>query len=501
MTFKCALIFYFRNYFNFSGRSSRSAYWWVFLFGFIATFSLDFTESLILGISLSEYFYEYQDTLLLSSIFSAITLIPGISLSVRRLHDVNKSGWWLLIAFTVIGIIPLFLWFCSKSEILNNNYGSNVEAGEGSNSNTALFSTLIILCISFIYLIYSNSENVALAYTFPNDLEYVDTVDIPEIKNYLDYSSENSIEGIWVCDAEETIYVAIQKDYELGENNFFEYIIEDSYPYKKGMVTAYFEEIKGNLYNVKMIITNYDNYEAEWINLTATYKDGSLRIEDSTNNDVFLYWKRYPNLSDKSAVINDNTEAFGTGFFISHDGYVLTCYHVIEDANEIIVDYKGVDYKAEYVTGSYDNDVALVKIDCEVDNFLKLETKRDIKLGDKLFTLGYPEADILGTNLKYSEGVLASASGSYDRFYQFQHTIPIQPGNSGGPILNEAGLVVGIVESYRPEMESVYYGIKSKVIDLLLPENLITKSSAIKNNKKGNLIQNASESIVFIEVK
>ena len=71
----------------------------------------------------------------------------------------------------------------------------------------------------------------------------------------------------------------------------------------------------------------------EWIYLTATYEDGSLRIEDFTYDDVFLYWKRYPNLSDKNAVINDNTEGFGTGFFISHDGYILTCYHVIEDAN------------------------------------------------------------------------------------------------------------------------------------------------------------------------
>lgn len=63
------------------------------------------------------------------TIWSFVTLIPGIALGARRLHDINKSGWWQLIAFTIIGIIPLIIWWVRPGDPHENDYGDDVEAG------------------------------------------------------------------------------------------------------------------------------------------------------------------------------------------------------------------------------------------------------------------------------------------------------------------------------------------------------------------------------------
>ena len=64
-------------------------------------------------------------TSLFSGIFSLLTFIPSIAVATRRLHDVNRSGWWLLLSFTVIGLIPLFIWAVSKGTEGKNRFGKN----------------------------------------------------------------------------------------------------------------------------------------------------------------------------------------------------------------------------------------------------------------------------------------------------------------------------------------------------------------------------------------
>lgn len=101
------------NYCNFSGRSSRSEYWWYALFAFL------------LGIVISIVFsFSENMSTIVSSIVSLALLLPGLGLSVRRLHDINKSGWWILVGLIpVAGIIILIVWFCKDSDPTDNNYG------------------------------------------------------------------------------------------------------------------------------------------------------------------------------------------------------------------------------------------------------------------------------------------------------------------------------------------------------------------------------------------
>mgnify|MGYP001462770935 FL=1 len=99
----------FNKYFDFETRSSRKEFWYWQLFRILMFLSITFIESL--GLS----------GILFISNF--IFLIPEIAVSIRRLHDINKSGWWILLTITIIGIIPLTYFYCIKGDDGVNDYG------------------------------------------------------------------------------------------------------------------------------------------------------------------------------------------------------------------------------------------------------------------------------------------------------------------------------------------------------------------------------------------
>ena len=99
----------FNKYFDFETRSSRKEFWYWQLFRILMFLSITFIESL--GLS----------GLLFISNF--IFLIPEVAVSIRRLHDINKSGWWILLTLTIIGIIPLTYFYCIKGDDGANDYG------------------------------------------------------------------------------------------------------------------------------------------------------------------------------------------------------------------------------------------------------------------------------------------------------------------------------------------------------------------------------------------
>ena len=107
------------KYADFTGRANRPEFWWYVLAQFL----------LLLAIGL------ISDTL--SNIASLALLVPSISVAVRRLHDTGRSGWWVLIALTIIGIIPLIIWYATEGPKAPNEYGSPSEwSATGSASTT-----------------------------------------------------------------------------------------------------------------------------------------------------------------------------------------------------------------------------------------------------------------------------------------------------------------------------------------------------------------------------
>ena len=112
----------FSKYFDFTSRARRAEYWYFALFLLIFGVILDVFDAIILGVSYSFY----NELGILGGLFSLITFIPGISVSVRRLHDINRSGWWLLLFLVIIiGWIVLLIWFCKDSDKEKNRFGNN----------------------------------------------------------------------------------------------------------------------------------------------------------------------------------------------------------------------------------------------------------------------------------------------------------------------------------------------------------------------------------------
>ena len=123
--FTTAVELFFKNYSNFSGRSSRSAYWWWFLASSLLGILVAIIDMMIMGADP----WMQSNYGPVESIVTLALLVPNIAINVRRLHDVGKSGWWILIVFTIIGIIPWFIWLVREGNDGANKFGEDIEAG------------------------------------------------------------------------------------------------------------------------------------------------------------------------------------------------------------------------------------------------------------------------------------------------------------------------------------------------------------------------------------
>ena len=128
---------YLVKWLNFKTRASRSEFWWGYLFSIIFGLALGFTWGLILGTGAAATgVLEEGSTAwtLLSLPPFLFVMIAGLTLSVRRLHDIDRSGWWALIPLTIIGIFVLIYWFCKRGDEGENRFGADPLGSEPAES-------------------------------------------------------------------------------------------------------------------------------------------------------------------------------------------------------------------------------------------------------------------------------------------------------------------------------------------------------------------------------
>ncbi len=129
MNFTQAVKSYFLKWNDFRSRSSRSEYWWATLFVTLASFPVGLIVGLVIGfLSVTAGFSETAMDIVLAIVMLPVQIfiiIASTCLVIRRLHDVDKSGWWYLIIFTIIGMIPLLIWYCSKGTDGDNRFGKD----------------------------------------------------------------------------------------------------------------------------------------------------------------------------------------------------------------------------------------------------------------------------------------------------------------------------------------------------------------------------------------
>jgi S1-C subfamily serine protease len=148
-----------------------------------------------------------------------------------------------------------------------------------------------------------------------------------------------------------------------------------------------------------------------------------------------------------SAASGETPTSSGTCFFVSSDGIAVTNAHVISGARDIRLLYDGAEHRASIASINLSNDLVVLRSEVKPREYLPLADDSYAMVGDEVFTMGFPATTILGNEPKFTDGSISSLSGLMGDASRMQITVPVQPGNSGGPLVNENGEVVGIIVS------------------------------------------------------
>jgi serine protease Do len=184
---------------------------------------------------------------------------------------------------------------------------------------------------------------------------------------------------------------------------------------------------------------------------------------------------------------NTQFKNMGSGFVISGNGLVITNYHIIQGKEKINVLFPSIKktFSAKIVLKDKNNDIALLALEnFHISDYFTedipfiISNTNDMRLGQEIFTLGYPLGEVLGSSVKLSTGDVSSLYGIEDDPRLLQISNPIQPGNSGGPLLNEKGEIVGVVLS---TLNAQFFYENNSII----PQNI---NFAIKSDYVSNLI-------------
>lgn len=209
----------------------------------------------------------------------------------------------------------------------------------------------------------------------------------------------------------------------------------------------------------------------------------------------------------------------GSGFFLDPQGYIATNYHVIDGTTSMQVSFtrngKIESYPASVVATDPQNDLAIIRINdssyvpvSDIPYGLLSRTK---DTGSEVFALGYPMADIMGEEIKYTDGRISSKSGIQGDVRVYQISVPIQPGNSGGPLFDMEGSIVGITSSGLNrdyfKSENVNYAIKSSYLKTLMetiPQSIalnVSNQDASSNIKLTDRVKQYADFVVLILTK
>lgn len=195
----------------------------------------------------------------------------------------------------------------------------------------------------------------------------------------------------------------------------------------------------------------------------------------------------------------------GSGFFITADGYAITNHHVVEGCQENKVHVSNNTYETKVLAIDKVNDLALLETNSQQSEYFVLYQGQP-KLMQEVFVAGFPITDVTNTTVKVTKGIVSSLAGMDNDFGSFMMDAALQPGNSGGPIFNDDGELIGVAmatisKDYADEAgflpQNVNFGIKSETVKNFLESNQVkpAKPSWFYSPDKEELVDNATISI------
>lgn len=198
----------------------------------------------------------------------------------------------------------------------------------------------------------------------------------------------------------------------------------------------------------------------------------------------------------------------GTGFALNNN-YIVTNYHVVDGAKTISIQGINGDfnhkYQAEVVATDNHNDLAIIKVkginipSASIPYAVKTATS---EVGEEVFVLGYPLTSTMGEEIKLTTGVISSKTGFQGDVSIYQISAPIQPGNSGGPLFDSKGNVVGIVSAKHKGAENVGYAIKTSYLRNLMESaistNILPQANKMAGQNLSGKVKMAKKCVYYI---
>lgn len=234
-----------------------------------------------------------------------------------------------------------------------------------------------------------------------------------------------------------------------------------------------------------------------------TYADGTIQ-EGTWEDGAFRNSSRATQIVVDSADDKGGTlveASSGSGFAVSADGYIMTNNHVIEGCQEVAIQVDGRAIQVDIVTYDLQNDLALLKGDFTPRNVFALSDDQPELLQD-IYVAGYPFGNSFSSSIKVTKGIISSLAGVGNNFSNIQIDAALQVGNSGGPILDERGNVVGVAvskldaqymfENFGLIPENTNFGIKTSVVRSILASHSVStppaNQSDITRSELGSMI-------------
>ena len=222
-----------------------------------------------------------------------------------------------------------------------------------------------------------------------------------------------------------------------------------------------------------------------WTCLSGYKQSGNNCIKDNESNKSKEKIEPQTKVAETKKVVDEEkvySAASGSGFAVTSDGYVITNYHVIKGCTDVYIHDKGESILSTIVTFDPNNDIALLKGNFKPKNFYPL-SRESTKLLTEVYVAGHPFGRDISTSVKVTRGIVSSLTGVANNFSNLQIDASLQPGNSGGPIMNDKGNVIGvavaklnldsILEDYGVVPENVNFGVKANVvINIMESENI-----------------------------
>ena len=252
---------------------------------------------------------------------------------------------------------------------------------------------------------------------------------------------------------------------------------------------------------------NGSKYIGHWRN---GKRDGTGTLYTPDGRQEKIHWKDGKRV-DGSGKASKKAASSGTGFYITYEGHVVTNSHVVHGCKQINISHEGVKHRASIVANDRGNDLALLKVDRRVKMFATFRGGGDIRTGENILALGYPFQSILSDDLKITNGMVNSLAGLGNDTRMMQISAPVQPGNSGGPLLDQAGNVVGVVTSkmnavkmmkYTGDVpQNINFAVKASVVrNMLVAESIDYETAPSQQEKKAvEIFSQARQYTVLIE--